>query len=228
MKSLNYAATGSMLLAVMALIAAPQAGADDCKYYMESVNAETGEAIRWTRQKTLRLLQNTDHHGGYFMFLQEGDSRYLVLDVWSPYRYDEDRPTKDVFDNWASISVGDKLLLLMADESIIELQASQDSQADVRMVPPQTLYNREPKPSTRCKLTGRLDTKSALPTPQPSRHRCFPTCAWKRLEAMSTSPPVESRPTTCRRLLPASCELSFWLLNCASKSTAARPSGGLP
>ncbi len=161
MKSLNYAATGSMLLAVMALIAAPQAGADDCKYYMESVNAETGEAIRWTRQKTLRLLQNTDHHGGYFMFLQEGDSRYLVLDVWSPYRYDEDRPTKDVFDNWASISVGDKLLLLMADESIIELQASQDSQADVRMVPPQTLYNREPKYQMQANWSARYEVSPA-------------------------------------------------------------------
>ncbi len=126
MHTLNNRWIISLSLAVsLSLMAAPALAAK-CKYNADTVNHRTGEKVLWTQWNTFRMRLDPVMHAATI----EGDKKYLSLRLMLNRGERTELPTIEELDNELVFAEGAKLLLLMADESVIELHAAQKVLAD--------------------------------------------------------------------------------------------------
>lgn len=123
-------------LAVTAMLASTGAGAADCKY-------ETDSTDKFTKVRTLRTnwdslmswttgLGVEDYSDTYVSALSKGKGEstntYLSVRI-SAYKYSKYRPREYELENLIVVPDGARLLVMMDDESIVELQASRGETA---------------------------------------------------------------------------------------------------
>jgi hypothetical protein len=99
-----------------------------CKFQTDVLNVFTNEQIRWTHWDSFRLSISM---GNYVMVngISEGERKYLGLRL-QVRKKQADRPTKHDLDNAFVVPEGAKLLLLMADDSFIELHTDEEFVGD--------------------------------------------------------------------------------------------------
>ena len=118
MRFVNTTKVTALAFAVAMLATATPASAK-CKFQADTVHRITGQKVLWTEWDTFRL---TPSRNGYLVHagIIEGDQEYLGLriTVRNSTNY---RPDKAALDNALRVSAQAKLLLLLADESILEL-----------------------------------------------------------------------------------------------------------
>ena len=123
-------ATKRSIIAVSAtilMLAATTASAK-CKYQADMANVFTGEHVRWTQWKTFNLAITTDPYA-LVNGIAEGDRKYFGLRVRSKSTLP--RPaTKDDLDNAFVVPAGAKVLLLLADDSVVELKTDEKFTGD--------------------------------------------------------------------------------------------------
>ena len=123
--------------AVSLLLVCVTANAAKCKYETDTTNALTGEQVRWTKWEYFKLI-NTQN--GYLATAAEGDRKYLALQVVT-YDHRPERPTKDDLDSAVVVPAGSKLMLLLTDDSIVELQTADEVIGDSELHAPGTWEN---------------------------------------------------------------------------------------
>ncbi len=127
----------TLSVAVSLLLAWATATAAKCKYETDTTNIFTEEKVRWTKWDDFSFF-NTQ--GGYIAAVAEGDRRYLAIQVVT--RQDVPvRPTKEDLDTQVVIPAGSKLLVLLADGSVVELQTEVEVIGDSEIHAPGTWYN---------------------------------------------------------------------------------------
>ena len=126
MRVINKKQVITMSLAISLLFAVATATAAKCKYNVDTVNHRTGEYVRWTKWNTFRLRQDPV----MLAVVSEGDRKYLALRMEGSRGTHSDRPTAAVLDSELVVPKGANLLVLMADESVLELHAEQEVVAD--------------------------------------------------------------------------------------------------
>ncbi len=126
MRTVNKKRFISLALAVSMFFSVATANAAKCKYNVDTVNHRTGEKVRWTKWNTFRLRQDPV----MLAVVAEGDRKYLALRMNGPRGTRTDRPTKAVLDSGLIVQEGANLLVLMADESVLELHAEKEVVAD--------------------------------------------------------------------------------------------------
>jgi len=108
----------ALSLTAVLLFAGAAANAARCKFQTDTENVFTGEKIRWTKWSTFSMTSSSVVHSA----ILEGDRKFLGLRIRSGWS-SSTRPTKAQLDNTLRIPADAKLLLLMDDESIIELHS---------------------------------------------------------------------------------------------------------
>jgi len=126
MRTLTKRRVIALSLTVLMIFVTAPASAARCKYNVDTVNHRTGEKVRWTKWNTFRLRQDPVMH----VAISEGDRKYLGLRLMLNRGSRTKRPSIKELDNELVIAEDAKLLLLMADESILELHAAQGMFAD--------------------------------------------------------------------------------------------------
>jgi len=122
MRALNKKRIITLSFAISVFFAVATANAAKCKYNVDTVNHRTGEKVRWTKWNTFRLRQDPV----MLAVISEGNRKYLALRLTGSRGNRLDRPTTAVLDSEMVVQKGAKLLVLMADESVLELQADQE------------------------------------------------------------------------------------------------------
>ncbi len=99
-----------------------------CKYQTDAVNIISNEKVRWTNWSTFTLTLRADR---YILVtgITEGDRKYLGLRMHLESTR-PDRPTKDDLNNTVVVPAGATVMLLMADESIVELHSEEQFTGD--------------------------------------------------------------------------------------------------
>ncbi|NIL94643.1 MAG: hypothetical protein GTO71_09420 [Woeseiaceae bacterium] len=123
--------------AISLLLVGATANAAKCKFETDTTNALTGEKVQWTKWEDFKLF-NTQV--GYLAAVAEGDNKYLAIQVVN-YDSRPDRPTKEDLDTAVVIPAESKLLLLLTDESVVELRTDQEFVADSEIHAPGTWEN---------------------------------------------------------------------------------------
>ena len=122
MRALNKKRIITLSFAISVFFAVATANAAKCKYNVDTVNHRTGEKVRWTKWNTFRLRQDPV----MLAVISEGDRKYLALRLTGSRGNRPDRPTTAVLDSEMVVQKGAKLLVLMADETVLELHADQE------------------------------------------------------------------------------------------------------
>lgn len=122
--------------AVTALLASPGAGAADCKYQTDSTDKFT--KIRTLRTNWDSLMSWTtgfgseDYSDTYVSALSKGKgesiNRYLSVKI-SAYKYSKYRPRDYELENLIVVQEDARLLVMMEEQTIVELQASRGETA---------------------------------------------------------------------------------------------------
>jgi hypothetical protein len=123
--------------AISLLLVCATANAAKCKFETDTTNALTGEKVQWTKWEDFKLF-NTQI--GYLAAVAEGDQKYLALQVVT-FDYRPDRPTKQDLDMAMVIPAGSKLMLLMTDDSVVEVQTDEEVIGDSEIYAPGTFHN---------------------------------------------------------------------------------------
>lgn len=127
----------TVMTAISLLLVCATANAAKCKFETDTTNALTGEKVQWTKWEDFKLI-NTQI--GYMAAVAEGDRKYLALQVLS-FNYRPDRPTKEDLDNAVVIPAESKIMLLLTDESVVELQTDEEVIGDTEIHAPGTWHN---------------------------------------------------------------------------------------
>ena len=114
------------LLSVVAvsLLGTASAEAAKCKYSQDTVDNITGETVRSTRWKAFRFWANDLGATATIAVTARGDKRTLALIIKAAPVIKTKRPTKQDLDNFLTVAAGANLLLLLPDDSILELHAT--------------------------------------------------------------------------------------------------------
>ena len=132
----------NLVIALLMLAGSP-AYAAKCFFQVDTVDVVTGEPIRWTEWKPLRTWANQAKTYAQFAVVAEGDRRFLGVSVGiKPDLMIDERPSKDYLDNLIVAPEGSRLLMMLADESVLELTTSQDYSGEARFWHPQTVNNK--------------------------------------------------------------------------------------
>ena len=123
--------------AISLLLVCATANAAKCKFETDTTSALTGEKVQWTKWEDFKLI-NTQV--GYLAAVAEGDQKYLALQVVT-FDYRPDRPTKQDLDTAMVIPAGSKLMLLMTDDSVVEVQTDEEVIGDSEIHAPGTFHN---------------------------------------------------------------------------------------
>jgi hypothetical protein len=123
--------------AISLLLVCATANAAKCKFETDTTSALTGEKVQWTKWEDFKLF-NTQI--GYLAAVAEGDQKYLALQVVT-FDYRPDRPTKQDLDTAMVIPAGSKLMLLMTDDSVVEVQTDEEVIGDSEIYAPGTFHN---------------------------------------------------------------------------------------
>jgi len=126
MRAVDMKRVISLSLAVSMFFSVATANAAKCKYNVDTVNHRTGEKVRWTKWNTFRLRQDPV----MLAVVAEGDRKYLALRMNGSRGTRTERPTVEVLDSELIVQEGANLLVLMADESVLELHAEKEVIAD--------------------------------------------------------------------------------------------------
>ena len=122
--------TGRTVAIVLAaaMMFSVEAASAKCKFQTDVLNVFTNEQIRWTNWDSFRLSITM---GNYVVVngISEGERKYLGLRL-QVTKQQPDRPTKHDLDNAFVVPEGAKLLLRMADDSIIELHTDEEVVGD--------------------------------------------------------------------------------------------------
>ena len=113
------------------------AHAAKCKYETDTTNAITNEKVQWTKWSHFKLFNTAN---GYLAGVVEGDRKYLAIQVVS-YEWRPDRPSKEDLDSAVIIPAGATLLVLLADESVVELHAENEVIGDSEFFVPRSWKN---------------------------------------------------------------------------------------
>jgi len=132
MKKLTAVTTAISLLLVCAT-----ANAAKCKFETDTTNALTGEKVQWTKWEDFKLF-NTQV--GYLAAVAEGERRYLALQVVT-FDHRPDRPAKEDLDTAVVIPAGSKLMLLLTDDSVVEVHTDEEIIGDSEIHAPGTWEN---------------------------------------------------------------------------------------
>ena len=95
-----------------------------CKWLVDTVSYSTGEPVRWTRWIRNRTFLTNPYAA--IAGISEGEGKYLGLQVIGVEQAVTTRPTKDELDAAFIVRAGSTLSILMADDSIYELVATED------------------------------------------------------------------------------------------------------
>lgn len=95
-----------------------------CKWETDSVSYSTGEPVLWTRWVRNRIILRPPYAA--IAGISEGEQKYLGLQVIGVNQSVATRPTKEDLDAAFVIPAGSKLSILMADDSIYELVATEE------------------------------------------------------------------------------------------------------
>ena len=123
--------------AISLLLVCATANAAKCKFETDTTSALTGEKVQWTKWEDFKLI-NTQV--GYLAAVAEGDRKYLALQVVT-FDYRPDRPTKQDLDTAMVIPAGSKLMLLLTDDSVVEVQTDEEVIGDSEIYAPGTFHN---------------------------------------------------------------------------------------
>ena len=123
--------------AISLLLVCATANAAKCKFETDTTSALTGEKVQWTKWEDFKLI-NTQV--GYLAAVAEGDRKYLALQVVT-FDYRPDRPAKQDLDTAMVIPAGSKLMLLMTDDSVVEVQTDEEVIGDSEIYAPGTFHN---------------------------------------------------------------------------------------
>jgi hypothetical protein len=123
--------------AISLLLVCATANAAKCKFETDTTNVLTGEKVQWTKWEDFKLF-NTQF--GFLAAVAEGDQKYLAIQVVT-FDYRPDRPTKQDLDTAVVIPAGSKLMLLMTDDSVVEVQTEEEVVGDSELHAPGTWEN---------------------------------------------------------------------------------------
>lgn len=108
----------------VSLLGTASAEAAKCKYSQDAVDKITGETVRSTRWKAFRFWANDLGATAAISVTARGDKRTLALIIKAAPVITTKRPTKQDLDNFLVVEEGANLLLLLPDDSILELHAT--------------------------------------------------------------------------------------------------------
>ena len=123
--------------AISLLLVCATANAAKCKFETDTTSALTGEKVQWTTWEDFKLI-NTQI--GYLAAVAEGDQKYLALQVVT-FDHRPERPTKQDLDTGMVIPAGSKLMLLLTDDSVVEVQTDEEVIGDSEIYAPGTFHN---------------------------------------------------------------------------------------
>jgi hypothetical protein len=109
----------SVAVASLALLLLAGPAHAKCKFQTDTVNPIAGETVQWTKWGTFRLMNEVGKSVVHTAIV-EGDRRYLGLRI-EVHTKKGTRPTKEDLDTALVIPAESAALLLMDDESILEL-----------------------------------------------------------------------------------------------------------
>ena len=111
--------------------------AAECKYETDTINPMTNEKVQWTKWSHFKLFNTAN---GYLAGVVDGDRKYLAIQLvtheWRP-----DRPSKEDLDSAMIVPAGAKLLVLLADESVVELHTENEVIGDSEFFMPRSWDN---------------------------------------------------------------------------------------
>ena len=115
--------TTLLIFAAVALAAADPAMAK-CKFQKDKKDKETGETIRTTKWDRFKMMAD-GVPGAFFAGQSRGAANYLVLKFEEQKTRDKrkGRPGNDFLSGFIRIDKNSRFLVLLGDESIVELEA---------------------------------------------------------------------------------------------------------
>ena len=124
-------------IAISLVFGCATVNAAECKYETDTINPMTNEKVQWTKWSHFKLFNTAN---GYLAGVVDGDRKYLaiqlVINEWRP-----DRPSKEDLDSVMIVPAGAKLLVLMADESVVELHTESEVIGDSEFFMPHSWDN---------------------------------------------------------------------------------------
>jgi hypothetical protein len=97
----------------------------------------TNEKVQWTKWSHFKLFNTAN---GYLAGVTEGDRKYLAIQIVS-YDFRPDRPSKEDLDTAVTVPAAAKMLVLMADESVVELHTESEVVGDSEFFMPHSWEN---------------------------------------------------------------------------------------
>jgi hypothetical protein len=122
----------TLTTAVSLLFVCATANADKCKFETDTTSTLTGETVRWTKWDDFKLINTKS---GYLAAVAEGDRKYLALQVLT-YDSRPERPVKEDLDSAVVIPAGSRIMLLLTDDSVVELQTAENFVGDSELLAP--------------------------------------------------------------------------------------------
>ena len=103
-----------------------------CKFQTDMVNIFSNEQVRWTNWSTFTLTLRADRYV-LVTGIAEGERKYVGLRMHLEGSQPA-RPAKADLDNEVIVPAGAKVMLLLADDSVVELQSEEQFTGDTDFV----------------------------------------------------------------------------------------------
>jgi len=116
-----------LILGITFALGSPAFAADKCKFESHGVDSFTKQVVAETKWKSFRSFGNQVGNHGWMAARSEGKKQFLGLKV-VVVDHDATRPERpNLHENRVLIPMGAKLLILLADDTILELAASTEA-----------------------------------------------------------------------------------------------------
>lgn len=130
-----------LLFAMLIPVISAYAQKSDCKYQTDDVDKFSKKKILWTKWDNFTKLLGPS---ALVCGISEGDKKYLGIRLLTSRKL-PDKPSKSDLDDALMIPAGSKIILLLADQSTIELKTEKDSKGKSTYDPPKTGNNQTDK-----------------------------------------------------------------------------------
>jgi len=131
----------TLSLAITLFLGSSMADAAKCKYQKNELDSFTQEKIVWTKWTSFTPYGNQVTHHGWLSAFSRDDAKLLVMKIVL-VEHTSDQPRASYLDGRLIIPQDAKLLIHMADDSIVELAAREQAVGSSRVIPPGEITNR--------------------------------------------------------------------------------------